>query len=408
MKNFLNFYTELPKENKRMSIVIGLTYFFVLFSYPFVRSASSALFYEHYTSADYSFASFIGVIALMFIIFINNKLQSKIGVQKVYIFTGLFTILILLGSFLAYKVGIHEMAYAIFAAKEAYIVLLVHSCLAFANAFYSLDEFKRFIGPIGAMGSLGGIAGGQLTSVLAKKFGTDTVFFASLIFILITVILFYQTRKKEVKGLEPSKSITPLKAVRGVKKYVLLIASVVAVSQFVIYIADLQFNIIFEKVVTVKDERTAYLGEFYSYVNLFSLFMQFFVLPFMMVRISNKTIFLFIPFLYLFVILGGLGLGASSLFIIGSIFIVFKGTDYSLFAASKDVMYHPLLSLQKFGAKFITDMFVYRASKALIAFVFAQFLNLEMQFLSGLQFFFLTLWILLVFMLFKEQKKLNH
>ena len=71
-------------------------------------------------------------------------------------------------------------------------------------------------------------------------------------------------------------------------------------------------------------------------------------------------------------------------------------------------MYHPLLSLQKFGAKFITDMFVYRASKALIAFVFAQFLNLEMQFLSGLQFFFLTLWILLVFMLFKEQKKLNH
>ena len=131
-------------------------------------------------------------------------------------------------------------------------------------------------------------------------------------------------------------------------------------------------------------------------------------MPFMMVRISNKTIFLFIPFLYLFVILGGLGLGASSLFIIGSIFIVFKGTDYSLFAASKDVMYHPLLSLQKFGAKFITDMFVYRASKALIAFVFAQFLNLEMQFLSGLQFFFLTLWILLVFMLFKEQKKLNH
>lgn len=408
MKNFIQFYNDLSQETKRTSFFIFLTYFFVLFSYPLVRSATGAIFYDVYTSAQYSFATFIGVVALMVIIGINNKLQAKVGVHKLYLATGIFSILTLLVSFFGYKYGIKWMAYALFATKEAYIVLLVHSCLAFANALYDLNQFKRLIGPLGAAGSLGGIIGGQLTSVLAKSFGTDVVFFVSLAVILITVLVFYSTRNVQIKGLEPNKSITPIKAIRGVKKYVFLIGAVVALSQFVIFIADLQFNMVFEKVVTTKDARTAYLGQFYSYINIISLFLQFIVLPFMLVRISIKSIFLFVPVLYLFLVIGGLSFGVGSLLVIGSVFIVMKGTDYSVFAAAKDVMYHPLLSLQKFGAKYITDMFVYRAAKAIIAFVFAQFVNIQMSWLSQVQFLILSLWIIAIILLFKEQKKLNH
>jgi AAA family ATP:ADP antiporter len=187
-----------------------------------------------------------------------------------------------------------------------------------------------------------------------------------------------------------------------------LIGLVVALSQFVIFIADLQFNIIFEKVVTTKTARTAYLGKFYSYINMVSIFLQFVILPYLMLRVKNKHIFLFVPILYLGLILGGLSLGAGSLFVIGSVFVMMKGTDYSLFAAAKDVMYHPLLSLQKFGAKYITDMFVYRSSKALIAFVMAQFIVYELEVLSILQFIFLSLWIAAIVLLFREQQKLNH
>ncbi len=406
MKNFLEFYNDLSSDLKHTTLFIFLSYFCVLFSYPLVRSATSAMFYDVYTSQEYSMASFIGVVVLMVLISINNKWQSKIGVHKIYLLTGILSAVSLLIGFIGYKLGLGWMTYVIFAIKEAYIVLMVHSCLAFANALYNMIQFKKLIGPIGASGSLGGILGGQLTSVLAKNYGTDLVFFVALAVILITTVVFYQTRKIKVKGLEPNKSITPLKAIRGVKKYVLLIASIVALSQFVIYIADLQFNIVFEKVVVEKDARTAYLGEFYSYVNTFSIFMQFIVLPFLLVRVSIKAIFFFIPLLYIVLSIGGLNYGVASLTVIGAIFISMKGTDYSLFAASKDVMYHPLLSLQKFGAKFITDMFVYRTSKAIIAFIFAQIVNLQMDLLTQVQFFFLCLWILVIFILFKEQKKL--
>ena len=46
-------------------------------------------------------------------------------------------------------------------------------------------------------------------------------------------MIFYFTQGVYIAGLNQSKSITPLKAVRGVKKYVFLIGLVVALSQFV-------------------------------------------------------------------------------------------------------------------------------------------------------------------------------
>jgi len=412
MKNFLNFYKEATPEFKKNSLIIFLTYFFVLFSYPLVRSASSAFFYEVYTAKEYSFATFIGIAALMLMIFINNFIQNKIGVQKLYVFTGLLTIVVFFFSYLGFKAGIKEFAIVLFATKEAYIVLLIHTCLAFSNAYYKLDELKMMIGPIGAMGSLGGIIGGQLTSFLAKEFGTETVFYTSLVIILFTVFSFYLSKNVIIQGLEKSdEKLTPIRAIKGVRKYVFLIAAIVGLSQFVLYIAEFQFNIVFEQVVTLKDERTAYLGRFYSYVNIVSILLQFFVLPYLLLKVKTRTIFFAIPILYLMVILGGLSFGASSLFVVGAVFVTFKGTDYSVFAVAKEVMYNPLMNLQKFGAKYITDMFVYRLSKALIAFLFAlEFFKINfmsMKILSSMQFIFLTIWVILVFILFKEQEKLN-
>jgi AAA family ATP:ADP antiporter len=408
MKSYLQFYQELPNDVKKISKYIFLTYFFVLFSYPLVRSASSAIFYEAYSSNEYSFATFVSVVALMIMIGINNKFQNKYGVHKLYFGCGLLTIVALILAFIGYKSGIKEMAYVIFATKEAYIVLLVHTCLAFANAYYNLEQFKRVIGFIGAAGSLGGIIGGQLTKYLATTVGTDGVYFTSLFIILITVLFFLKTSDAVIKGLDRKISVTPIKAIRGVRKYVFLIASIVTLSQFVIYIADLQFNIVFEQVVTTKDARTAYLGDFYTYVNMVAIFLQFVVLPFALLKLESKQIFLFIPALYLILIFGGLSFGGGSLFLTGAVFVCMKGTDYSIFAAIKEVMYHPLFSLQKFGAKYITDMFIYRLSKAFIAIIMAQYLVNEMGFLNQLQFVFITLWVAAIILLFKEQKKLKH
>lgn len=413
MKKYFQFLLELDPETKRNTFLILITYFLVLFSYPLVRSSTGTLFYEAYTASEYSLASFIGVVILMLLITINNKLQPIIGVQKVYLFTGIVTVGSFIAAYFAFSAGIKEAAFVLFAIKESYIVLLVHLCLAFANSYYPIDLFKRIIGPIGAMGSVGGILGGQLTSFLAKKagYGTEFIFALSLFFVFLTVLVFYQTKRIQVKSLETKKGKTPLEAISGVKKYVFLIASIVMLSQFVIFIADLQFNMIFVETIVEKDARTAYLGNFYSLINTISLILQFIVLPILLIKFKTRNIFMFVPLLYIVLVFGGLGLGAGQILVIGAVFVLMKGTDYSIFSIAKEVMYHPLLSIQKYGAKYITDMFVYRTAKALIAFVMAQSfmksLTSNMIFLSSLQFIFLCLWIILVFGLFKEQKKLK-
>lgn len=415
MKNFIDFYKSLDPNFKQVSSFLFLTYFFVLFSYPLVRSATGAIFYEAYTSADYSFATFIGVIALMVIIGINNTLQARFGIHKIYFFTGIFSVVIFLVSYSLYKLGIKEMAYVLFAAKESYIVLLIHMSLAFGNSYYSLDQVKRLFGPLGAAGSIGGIIGGQLTSVLATSWGTEAVLYLALVIIVFAVFAFNKTNIKNPQKLEVQKiakkenekNVSPLEAIKDVRKYVALIASVVVLSQFVIFIGDLQFNIIFAEVVTLKDERTAYLGRFYSYINVFSLFIQFVILPYALVRLSNRSIFFSIPIIFFILIIGGMNFGIGSLPIIAGVFIGLKGIDYSLFAVAKEVMYHPLQSLQKYGAKYITDMFIYRLSKALIAFFMSQYAIENLKILGFMQFAFLLLWIICIIFLFKEDKKLR-
>ncbi|MCO4753854.1 MAG: hypothetical protein KC478_05205, partial [Bacteriovoracaceae bacterium] len=74
---------------------------------------------------------------------------------------------------------------------------------------------------------------------------------------------------------------------------------------------------------------------------------------------------------------------------------------------AKEVMYYPLDKMQKFGAKYITDMFIYRLAKALIAFVMAQYLLKDMWSLNLLQAAFISLWLILLVLLFKEQKRVN-
>tara|TARA_Y100000780_G_C13695763_1_gene421805 strand:+ start:2984 stop:4225 length:1242 start_codon:yes stop_codon:yes gene_type:complete len=406
MTSYIQFIKNLDPAFKKNAVLVFLGYFFVLLSYPSVRSVSQSLFYEHYTAQDYSMATFFSVLALIIAIFVSNKIQEKIGAQKLFLLIGTLSIALLSGSYIALNNGFAPSAFFLFAIKESYIVILLHLILAYANATFSLEQVKRLYGPLGAVGALGGIIGGQLTSSLSNASGVFGAFLFGIFSILASIAVFIPTRRMVLTPKEKEEA-SPLKSIESVKKYVFLIAAVVALSQWVIFIADLQFNIIFENAFASKGERTAYLGRLYSYINLVSLIIQFGILPWVLVRISVKKIFFAVPLLFLLLIFGGMGLGAGSLVASAFVFISLKGTDYSVFNVAKEVMYYPLDKMQKFGAKYITDMFIYRLAKALIAFAMAQYMLKDMMVLNLLQAAFISLWLILLVLLFKEQEKVN-
>lgn len=373
-----------------------------------VRSSIGATFYEYYTAKDYPFATFIAIVALIVIIQLSNIIQEKIGIRK------LFTLFCMTGSFVMLSCSYFLtketsfLAYILFATKEIYIVLLIHLLLAYANNYYSLEQIKKFYGPLGAAGSIGGIIGGLLTSHIAKTYGTDIVLYISLFSIMACFLPFLFVDKVTEKKKDESETPRPLQSIGKAKKYVFYIACIVALTQWVIYIADLQFNIVFEKVVTEKNERTSYLGSIYTYINVVTLVIQFLILPIILPRLQVKKIFYFIPVFYFLLVFGGLGLGAGLLYVVAGVYISMKAIDYSIASVVKEVMYHPLSRLQKYGAKYITDMFVYRSSKAIIALIFTFWTIKNMIILNVIQTILIGLWLFLIYKLFIEQNNLFH
>ena len=111
-------------------------------------------------------------------------------------------------------------------------------------------------------------------------------------------------------------------------------------------------------------------------------------------------------FLFLGLAMSGLIFGSGYLMLVSFSFGTMKGTDYSLFSAVKELMYYTLGPEQKYGAKYIVDMVVYRFAKGLISLFLIFF---QMPWLLDVLLVALCLaWFGLIFPLFKEERKLSQ
>jgi ATP:ADP antiporter, AAA family len=406
MNKFKIFWHQLDPHFKRNLFWIFIAYFFVLASYPFVRSSAQAIFLEHYTASEIPLVWFWSIITLTGLVWLSSRLQHQLGVRRLFALHGFASIVIICFCLFGLTLGFKLSALILSIWKEVYIIFLVHLIIGFCNAYFKISEIKNLFGFIAAAGSLGGIIGGLLTAQIADIWGTDAILYGSVLIILLSVLSFLKTDSTIHLGEEDHRiKAPPLESLKQIKKYVLLTAAIVALSQFVINIADLQFNLAFEQIIETKDQRSSYLGRFYSLINGVTLLFSLFVLPYVLNKFSSKTMHIMIPTAYLLLCVLGSTIGNSFLFVIASVFILLKASDYSLFSMSKELLYQPLNKEQKFGAKYVTDMFIYRCAKAVLALGLLSYQS--SQLLIVLQVIFIIIWICLVILLFREQKRIS-
>lgn len=409
MKILDQFKNESPKFKKNLFFLL-LAYCCVLFNYPLIRASSTALFFEAYGAKSSPEAWIWSVLALVIAIFVSNYLQTKFHIQRVFGILTLFTVAVFGLGYIFFLNGLAKFpAYTFFVWKEVYIVLQVHLILAYFNNLFDKDSFKKLIGPIGAIGSLGGVLGGLLTTHLSDSFGTSAVVLAGVIVVGLAAIFFLLTTNMEKLREVKEKPVSPLRSLgdSNTRNYVLLIIAMVALTQFIVNILDFKFNLGLESALGNKDERTSYLGHIYTITNALTFAFQFILLPLVLPRIKDQTLHLFIPFSYLlFGMIYSFFGGAPSFIFLASFYIYMKASDYSLFSAGKELLYQPLRVEQKYGAKYLTDMLAYRCAKALIAFVLIYFqssLILDYMALS-----FILIWVLVVFMIFQKQRHITN
>jgi AAA family ATP:ADP antiporter len=395
-------WKNLSPEFKKNTLLVFLAYFFLLFSYPLIRSATGSLFLEFYKAKNMPLSWLIAIITLSGTILLCNKIQFKKGVHFVYSLISLFSFIFFIIGLILYNNGWGQMSMYLSIWKEIYIVITIHLLVGYCASFFSIDEAKVLYGPLCAVGSLGGVLGGELTSIIAKSAGTNYVLILGAVLIFIASLIFNKTSSYGSQLFKKEENLSPLSSIKPIKNFVFLLALIIAITQFMISIADLKFNLVFEQMIASTDDRSAYLGWLHSRINLVSLIIQVITVPILLQYFKEKTLHFFIPLFYVGLYLAASFFEGGMLFSIAGVFIILKATDYSLFTVIKELLYLPFTRSQKYGIKYITDMLVYRCAKAIIAIVLIYFQSF--YFLDISYYVFGTLWVIVLFFLFRSQK----
>ena len=400
---FLDLLKSSDRDFKRNLGFFFAAYFLVLFNYPLIRASTTSLFFEAFGAKSTPAAWAWAVVFLSVSIFLCNRLQKYKSVQTVFMAASLISGVVFLSGTLSYFEGNKLFAYLSFIWKEIYIVIQIHLLLGYANNFFKRTDFKVLVGPIGAIGSLGGVFGGLLTTYLSSNGGTLLVLNLGIAFVIIPIFFFLFTTKIKSQNPEHKSPVASLDT-SDLKKYVFYICCMVGLAQFIINIADFKFNLAFELAVPTKDLRTAYLGNIYTWTNALTFVFQFLILPLVLLRVTEKHLHLFIPASYLVCVIALMMGSQIGLLPIAMLYIYFKAADYSFFSAGKEILYQPLQGDQKYGAKYLTDMLVYRSSKALIAVLL---IYLQSSFILDIMMLgFLLIWLFIVVKLFGLHRKL--
>lgn len=434
-EKFLLVIKNLRKEQIISFAFLLLAQFFVLANYTLVRSLTGTIFIQAIGAKERPLAWFFAIIALALIISVISFFQKKYTVQKIFSAFSLLTIAIMAGTYFSFDFFPKFYSYLLFIWKEVYIVVLVHLMIGYSNTYFSLDQKKVLYGPMGALGSIGGILGGvfvsqfkghDLISYLSQKASlmhslarytpfeesstSHFLFLICLILFFIPMFSFSMTQVNQNWGMEQKQKgkVSPLGAVKGIGFYVSLIVLLVALTQFLISFADQRFHLVLAASHSSQaDTLTRVQGSLYSWINGVSFGIQILVLPWLLTRVSLRKIHLALPFLYALPLIGTWFLFSG---IVGgaAIFIIYKGMDYSIFAVAKELLYDPLNQMQSYGAKYLVDMLGYRSAKAFTSLFLYKIQNLGLGVLNSIMLGFIFIWGCVIIAILKKQKQFQE
>ena len=274
-------------------------------------------------------------------------------------------------------------------AAAFYVWVAIFSVLAVtlfwlvANDLFHPREAKRLFGFIGSGGMLGGVVGSQMARFGAKIIGTEQLLLVSSLILLGSwlvveslwglAVVSSGTPKREPaaeKGAhEPPKLSNLASMMRTLResRYLLLLVGLVGVAKFLSTLIDYQFNPFLEQHFLDLDARTAFIGQYNTWINVAAFFVQFFFTSWVLRRLGLLTALLALPI----GLLGGfMGLlAAPGFWMAGSLELYDRAMNYSLQQTSKEVLYLPIDRSVRYKLKPFIDMVVFRFGKGLAAVV---------------------------------------
>lgn len=343
---------------------IGTAGFFLLAGYEFARSASSSLFIASYGADRLPFVMALSPVGTFALMYSYGLLLTWLGPRVTLAVMTVFSGIGLMVCFLMLRADVTWGTGLLFVLREAYIVVLIEQYWSFIDSTLTRAQARRYNGPICGIASLGAIGGGAVVGLFAERFGTE--FFVVMAALLALPATAFGLLAYRLGGEPPDDGLTPSRSQVGwglFSRYRTLSSLfIIIVSTQVISTAlDLHFSLLLEEARPVTDQRTAYLGFFWTGVNVASFVLQFMVAPLLLSRMQPVFVLVLLPVVH--VATAGALLVEPSIVTASVAFLVFKSLDYSIFRAAKEILYLPLPFAARYRSKQLIDAFGYRTSK---------------------------------------------
>ncbi|PIS47320.1 MAG: hypothetical protein COT17_04045 [Elusimicrobia bacterium CG08_land_8_20_14_0_20_51_18] len=357
----------------------GLSALFTFSGYEMIRSPSESIFLDYFTAQDKAYALSLVPLVMFFFIYLYGRALSAWGSMRAMSVSMSFAILSFFAFYLLLKYSPNKpLAFLVFVFKESYVVILSEQYWSYINSVLKDDEGRLFNGPVAGLGALGSLIGGWFVSRYVSYFKTDLyILFSGLC--LLPALWLFRAAYRDTGEPEPGEDEAAGKkghlhlSILKENRTVLLIALMIFTTQVVATLFDINFTGYVKDSMGDKDLRTAFLGDFWMKVNIVSFSMQFLLTPLILKHFRIKAIQVAIPLIHIatsLYIIAAPGLFSASL-----AFLLFKSMDYSIFRASKEILYIPFSYDTRYRAKQVADAFTYRFSKGTTS-VFLSLTNL--------------------------------
>jgi ATP:ADP antiporter, AAA family len=338
-----------------------------LMGYEMARSAASSIFLAHHPASRLTEALMLVPLVMVVLTYAISRLLRRFGPSVTYALTLVVSGLILAGTAVAARRNVPGSAFVLYIFAQAYIVLIVEQSWAFINSLFSTEDGKRWNGVIIATTTAGSVTGGLLTGLLSERIGSEQVVIcAAALTALATVFSLRAFRKA---GPERTTADRQPERLSDHFAWDLLrsdptlgrLALMVVASQSISVLFDIAFHRSLQTAMPLQEPRTAFLGFFFGGINAVAFLLQIGLCPLLLRRFQVRHILAAVPLLYGAAALAGVAL--PLLPVLGAAFFLSKAVDYSVFRATKEVLYVPLPFTARYRGKMTIDALIYRSTK---------------------------------------------
>ncbi len=368
---------DFKREEFPIVVLLFSFFFLVIAVFQILKSLKRGLFLATYGADVELYAKLANIlvagVAMVMFTFLYNRLQRQ---RLIYVLCLFFMVSFLVFASLLGNPGPMSI-WSFYLTGDLLTTLMVAAFWAYLTDISNTDQAKRLFGVIGAGGVIGGWVGISFARAMRKTIGMHgfLLISAAVLGVLIVVTFlaeswirrkgaFRQALNTRMVIRDPKLSETNA-AWEGARlvmtsKYLAAIVAIMAFYEIASQIMDYQFGSLAARLSGVAATQ-AFIIDVYFYANLIAVTVQFFLVSLIMRKFGLVVALMILPLAAFSSSVAFLL--APTLFVSSLLVISDNGLNYSIQQTSRESLYVPTTSDDKYKARAFTNMLVQRLAK---------------------------------------------